>query len=36
MIVLEAKLGEKTEVGRPKLRWLDEVQTDLKITGIQG
>ena len=31
-IILDAKLDGKRKVERPKLRWLDDVQTDLKIT----
>jgi hypothetical protein len=35
-IISDAKLEGKREVERPKLRWLDDVQTDLKVTGIKG
>ena len=35
-ILLDAKLDRKRKAGRPKLRWLDDGQTDLKITGIKG
>jgi hypothetical protein len=34
--LLDAKLDRKRKAGRPKLRWLDDSQTDLKITGIKG
>jgi hypothetical protein len=34
-IVLDEKLDGKMKVERPKLRWLDDVQADLKITGIE-
>jgi hypothetical protein len=33
-IVLDAKLNVKRKVGRPKLEFLDDVQKNLKITGI--
>lgn len=32
----DAKLDEKRKVGRQKLRWLDDVQMNLKITEIKG
>jgi hypothetical protein len=35
-IGLNAKLDGKREVGRPKLRWVYDFQTDLKVTGIKG
>ena len=35
-IGLDAKLEGKREVGRPKLRWVCDVQTDLKVIGIKG
>jgi hypothetical protein len=35
-IALDAKLDGKMEVVRPKLRWLDDVQADLNVTGIKG
>jgi hypothetical protein len=35
-IVSDAKLDRKRKAGRPELRWLDDVQTDLKILGITG
>ena len=35
-MVLDAKLDGKRKVARPKVRWLDDVQADLKITGIKG
>jgi hypothetical protein len=34
-IVSDAKLDGKRKVERPKLRWLDDVQEDLKIIGIR-
>ena len=34
--VLDANLEGKRKFGRPKLRWLDDVQTVLKMTGIEG
>ena len=34
--VLDAKQDGKRKAGRPKLRWQDDVQADLKITGING
>ena len=34
--VLDAKLDGKRKAGRPKLRWQDDVQADLKITVING
>jgi hypothetical protein len=33
---LDTKLGGKKKAGRPKLRWLDFVQADIKIIGIKG
>ena len=33
-IVLNAKLDVKRKIGRPKLEFLDDVQKNLKITGI--
>jgi hypothetical protein len=33
---LDAKLDGKGKVGRPKLRWLGDIQADLKITAIKG
>jgi hypothetical protein len=35
-MVLDAKLDGKRKVARPKVRWLDDVQTDFKITGIKA
>ena len=35
-IGLDTKLNGGRKVGRPKLRWLDDVQADLKTTGIKG
>jgi hypothetical protein len=34
-VALDAKLKGKRKVGRPKLRWLDDIQADLKMTGIK-
>jgi hypothetical protein len=28
--ILSAKLDKKRKIGRPKLRWFDDVQTDIK------
>jgi hypothetical protein len=35
-IGLDTKLNGERKVGRPKLRWLDDVQADLKTRGIKG
>jgi hypothetical protein len=35
-IVSDAKLDGQRKVERPKLRWMDEVQADIKITGNEG
>lgn len=35
-IALDTKQGEKREAGRPKLRWSDDLQVDLRIIGIKG
>jgi hypothetical protein len=35
-IVLNAELDGEGIVGRPKLRWLDDDQADLRIRGIKG
>ena len=34
-VLLGAKLEAKTKVGRPKLRWPDDLQAGLKMTGIK-
>jgi len=33
---LDAKIEGKRKVGRPKLTWLDDTQTDLKMMVIKG
>ena len=33
-MILNAKLNVKRKVGRPRLRWMDDVQTDLREIGI--
>jgi hypothetical protein len=33
--ILNAKLDKKRKIGRPKLRWFDDVQTDIRILGIK-
>jgi hypothetical protein len=33
---LDAKLEGKRKVGRPKLKWLDDIQVDLKMMGVKG
>ena len=35
-IVLNAKLDGKRKVGRPKLRWYDDVQNDIRKMGLKG
>jgi hypothetical protein len=35
-VALDAELEGKRKVGRPKLRWLDDIQADLKMVGIKG
>ena len=35
-IVLNAKLDGKRKVGRPKLRWYDDVQNDNRKMGLKG
>jgi hypothetical protein len=35
-IALDAKQDKKRKAGRPKLRWSDDLQVDLRITGIKG
>jgi hypothetical protein len=35
-IVLDAKLDGKRKAGRPELRWLNDVQADVKVTGSKG
>jgi hypothetical protein len=35
-VLLGAKLEAKRKVGRPKLKWLDDLQAGLKMTGING
>jgi hypothetical protein len=34
-IVLDSKVDGKSKGGRPKLRWSDDVQADLKIIGLK-
>jgi hypothetical protein len=34
--ILNAKLDKKRKIGRPKLRWFDDVQTDIRILGIKS
>jgi hypothetical protein len=33
--ILNAKLDKKRKMGRPKLRWFDEVQTYIRTLGIK-
>ena len=33
--ILNAKLDKKRKIGRPKLRWFDDVQTDIRTLGIK-
>jgi hypothetical protein len=33
--ILNAKLDKKRKSGRPKLRWFDDVQTDIRTSGIK-
>jgi hypothetical protein len=33
--ILNAKLDKKQKIGRPKLRWFDDVQTDIRTLGIK-
>ena len=33
-MILNAKLDEKRKVRRPRLRWMDDVQADLRKIGI--
>ena len=35
-IVLNVKLDDKRKVGRAKLRWYDDVQTDIRQMGLKG
>ena len=35
-IVLNANLDGKRKIGRPKLRWYDDVQADIKRMGVKG
>jgi hypothetical protein len=34
-MVLDAKPEGRREVGRPRLRWLDDVKADIKVLGIK-
>jgi hypothetical protein len=34
--LIDAKLDRKKKVGRPKLRWLDDVQADINTTEMKG
>ena len=36
VVALIAKLEFKRKVGRPKLRWINDIQADLKMIGIKG
>jgi hypothetical protein len=33
--VFNAKPGGRREVGRPRLRWLDDVEADIKALGVK-
>jgi hypothetical protein len=33
--ILNAKLDKKRKIDRPKLRWFDDVQTDIRTVGIK-
>jgi hypothetical protein len=33
--ILNAKLDKKRKIGRSKLRWFDDVQTDIRTLGIK-
>jgi hypothetical protein len=33
--ILKAKLDKKRKIGRSKLRWFDDVQTDIRTLGIK-
>ena len=33
--IFNAKLDKKRKIGRPKLRWFDDVQTDIRTLGIK-
>jgi hypothetical protein len=35
-VLLGAKLEAKRKVGRPELRWRDDLEAGLKMTGIKG
>ena len=35
-VALDAELEGKRRVERPKLKWLDDIQVDLKMTEIKG
>lgn len=35
-VAIDAKLKGKRKAGRPKLRWLDDIQADLIMIGIKG
>jgi hypothetical protein len=34
--MLNAKPDKKRKIGRPTLRWFDDVQTDIRTLGIKG
>jgi hypothetical protein len=34
--VMREKIYTKRRTGRPKVRWLDDVQEDLRVIGIEG
>ena len=33
--ILNAKLDKKRKIGRPKLRWFDNIRTDIRTLGIK-
>jgi hypothetical protein len=33
--ILESKLGEKRIIGRPRLRWLEDAEKDLRETNVK-
>ena len=33
--ILIAKLDKRRKIGKPKLRWFDDVQTDIRTLGIK-
>jgi hypothetical protein len=35
-VALDAELEGKRKVGRPESRWLEDIQADVKMTGIKG